>query len=67
MQVGKRIKELREENGISQNKLAKKVGFNQSQICKIENGDRYLKAEELELFAIAFSIPIGELLENKRG
>ena len=63
MEVGLRIKEIRESNNISQSKLAKKTKvLNQSQICKIENGQRALKASELSKIAEILNVPISEIM-----
>lgn len=63
MEVGLRIKELREFNNISQEKLAKKIKIlNQSQICKIENGQRALKANELVQIADVLNVSINQLI-----
>lgn len=39
MDIGKIIKELRKEAGLSQTQLAKMVGYSQSVITKWENGE----------------------------
>ncbi|MGG7143582.1 helix-turn-helix domain-containing protein [Clostridium nigeriense] len=63
MEVGLRIKEIRELSNISQEKLAKKTKIlNQSQICKIENGQRALKANELLKIADVLNVEITELI-----
>lgn len=63
MEVGLRIKEIRELSNISQEKLAKKIKIlNQSQICKIENGQRALKANELLKIADVLNVEITELI-----
>ena len=63
MEVGLRIKEIRELSNISQEKLAKKTKIlNQSQICKIENGQRTLKANELLKIADVLNVEITELI-----
>lgn len=63
MEVGLRIKTIREAKNITQEKLAKKSKiFNQSQICKIENGQRSLKADELYHIAEILNIPVSQLL-----
>lgn len=63
MKVGFRIKKVRQINGISQYELAEKIkSLNQSQICKIENGDRTLKVEELKIIADALNVSIVDLL-----
>lgn len=64
MKVGLRIKEIRELNNISQEKLARKIKIlNQSQICKIENGHRNLKVNELAQIASVLNVSIDELIK----
>jgi transcriptional regulator with XRE-family HTH domain len=36
--IGKRIKQLRDEKGISQQELALRCGFETSNMCRIESG-----------------------------
>lgn len=63
MEVGLRIKEIREKNGLSQFKLAKKTGsLNQSQISKIENGQRSVKVDELLILSNALNVSLTELM-----
>ncbi|WP_075841756.1 helix-turn-helix domain-containing protein [Clostridium perfringens] len=63
MKVGLRIKEIRERNGLSQFKLAKKTGsLNQSQISKIENGQRCVKVDELLILSNALNVSLAELM-----
>lgn len=63
MKVGLRIKAIRERNGLSQFKLAKKTGFlNQSQISKIEKGQRSVKADELLILSNALNVSLTELM-----
>ncbi|NGT65656.1 helix-turn-helix transcriptional regulator [Clostridium perfringens] len=63
MKVGLRIKAIRERNGLSQFKLAKKTGsLNQSQISKIENGQRSVKADELLILSNALNVSLTELM-----
>lgn len=63
MEVGLRIKEIRELNNISQEKLARKIKIlNQSQICKIESGQRTLKANELVIIANALNATITDII-----
>lgn len=64
MEVRLRIKKIRKEKQISQTELARKVKtLNQSQICKIENGDRILKAEELISIAKALNVSVVEIMD----
>ncbi|AMN31735.1 helix-turn-helix domain-containing protein [Clostridium perfringens] len=63
MKVGLRIKKIRERNGLSQLNLAKKTGsLNQSQISKIENGQRKIKVDELIILSNALNVSLAELM-----
>ncbi|HFD2045178.1 TPA: helix-turn-helix domain-containing protein [Clostridium perfringens] len=63
MKVGLRIKKIREKNGLSQLNLAKKTGYlNQSQISKIENGQRKVKVDELIILSNALNVSLTELM-----
>ena len=56
------IKNIRKKYNISQKELSLKIIFlNQSQICKIEKGDRKLKVEEVFKIAKALDITVQEL------
>lgn len=59
--LGLRIKELRKLRGISQEKLAEKVGIEQNNISRIENGINYPSAETLNNIALALNVDINEL------
>lgn len=63
MQIGLKIKELREKNNISQVELAEKIKtLNQSQICKIENGKRGIRVNEVSAIAKVIGVPIAEII-----
>lgn len=51
--VGRRIRKLREAAGLSQAELGRRVGRSQSEIAKIEMGERRLPYVESFLFAEA--------------
>jgi transcriptional regulator with XRE-family HTH domain len=60
---GSKIKEIRIKKNISQFKLAEKVNsLNQSQICKIENGNRHVRVNEVNQIAEALNVPITQLI-----
>jgi transcriptional regulator with XRE-family HTH domain len=61
------LRKYRAIKNISQQKLASKVGVDQSVVARLENGTRKLLAEELPIFAEAFGVSIYELLaENNQ-
>lgn len=53
MDIGKIIKELRKEAGLSQTQLAKMVGYSQSVITKWENGESEPNAKAIVKLAKA--------------
>lgn len=62
-EIGIKIKGIRMKKNISQYELANKVkSLNQSQICKIENGNRYVRVNELKEIADALNVPITQLI-----
>lgn len=66
MCTGKKIKEIREKQGISQYDLAKKVGYlNQSQLSKIETGSRKISDVDLINIAKSLNISIEDLINIK--
>lgn len=67
MVIGLKIKCLRESNNMTQFDLAQKTGFKQSQISKLERGNRNLIDREIPLFAQVLGVTINELLgENEQ-
>lgn len=64
--IGKRIKEIRQSLNISQSELADRMKYlNQSQISKIENGDRKATAMDLIEIAKALGVSVDEIIDNK--
>ena len=61
--IGKRVKALRKRKGLSQEQLGAMVGFSQSKISKIENGNCD-SLSELKLLAAALGAPIQELVRE---
>lgn len=65
--INDRVKDARKKLGLSQYDLANKVKFlNQSQISKIETGNRSISARDLIGISEALHIPIEKLLEGLR-
>ena len=61
---GKRLKELRIESGLSQQKLGEILGFCNQTISFWENGSREPDLDTLVSIAHFFKIPLEELLED---
>lgn len=60
---GERIRNLRQEQGWSQEVLAEKTGFHRTYIGMVERGERNLSLKNIETFANTFEIKISELLD----
>ncbi|KNF06976.1 putative transcriptional regulator [Gottschalkia purinilytica] len=65
MNTGERIRKIRVRSGISQYELARKVNhLNQSQISKIEKGQRRINDIDLVSISEALKVDISELLKE---
>jgi len=62
-QVGKRIKELRIKQKISQEKLAEMAEISQNMLSGIETGNNFCSAETLEKIIIALDVEPNELFD----
>jgi transcriptional regulator with XRE-family HTH domain len=56
VEVGKRIRELRNEMGISQEALANKAEIDRTYVTDVENGRRNISIENLEKLVVALQI-----------
>lgn len=61
---GDKIRTLRRKHGLTQEQLGAMVGFSQSKISKIENGD-WDSLRDLRLIAKALEVPIEELVRDE--
>ena len=64
MNQGDRIRNYRRQKGLSQERLGELVGFSQSKISKIENGD-WDSLSDLKLLAAALEVKIEELVREE--
>jgi transcriptional regulator with XRE-family HTH domain len=62
--VGFRIRELREERGLSQEKLAERADLHRAYIGQIERGEKNIGLINLEKIANALGVDIRELFAN---
>lgn len=62
--VGSRVRKYRKRKGLSQEKLGAMVGFSQSKISKIENGD-WDSLSDMRLISKALEVPIEELVRDE--
>ena len=62
--VGNRIKELRKEEGISQEKLAFKSELDRTYVAGVESGKRNLSIKSLEKILIALDVSFETFFKN---
>lgn len=62
--VGRRIKQLREQQGWTQSELAKKAVLSQAAISQFEEGNRLPSMQALEKVAGAFQMSVSSLLKD---
>lgn len=60
---GDRIRHLRTNQNLSQEKLAYKTGFHRTYIGMIERGERNISLTNIAVFAKVFNLSIDELLK----
>ncbi len=63
IQFGARIRELRKNRGLSQEKLAELTGFHRTYIGMIERGERNPALVNIEIFEKTFGMSLSELLD----
>ena len=64
MEVGKRLKELREMRGLTVNRLANMAGLSQSFLREIELGNKKPTVETLSYFCEALEISLSEVFSE---
>ena len=62
--IGERLRKYRRQKGLSQEQLGAMIGFSQSKISKIENGD-WDSLSDLRLIAKALEVKIEELVKDE--
>lgn len=63
MDVGKRIAELREQTGITTNKLANLCGLSQSFVRSVEMGEKGISVESLSLICDVLRISLRDFFD----
>lgn len=63
-EIGKRIKQLRQETDLSQEKFALKIGMDRTYYASVENGKRNISVINLEKIAKGFGISLSELFRG---
>ena len=65
MELSKRLKEIREEKGLSQRELAKLLNIDKSTVAKYETGERSPDADMIVQLADFFDVSTDFLLGRK--
>lgn len=63
-EVGRRIRELREATGLSQEEFARRAGFARPFFGRIERGTQNISIETLGRIAVALGVDMGRLVEG---
>ena len=66
-QLGERIKKLRKETGLSQEKFALKIDMDRTYFATVESGKRNISLQNIEKIAKGLNIAISELFEGIGG
>lgn len=64
VEIGKRIKELRQQTGLSQEKFALKIEMDRTYLASVESGKRNISIVNLEKIANGLSISLSELFKG---
>lgn len=62
--VGNRIRELRKETGLSQEKFAAKIGMDRTYFASVELGKRNISIVNLEKIAEGLNVSLGKLFDG---
>ena len=62
--VGNRIRELRSQTGLSQEKFAAKIGMDRTYFASVELGKRNISIVNLEKIADGLNVSLAELFRN---
>lgn len=66
-QLGEKIKELRKETGLSQEKFALKIDMDRTYFATVETGKRNISLQNIEKIANGLGVTISELFEGIGG
>lgn len=64
IKLGKRIKELREKTGLSQEKFALKINMDRTYYASVETGKRNISIINIEKIALGLDVSLAELFKE---
>lgn len=62
--LGNRIRTLRQENGFSQEKFALNIGMDRTYFASVEAGKRNVAIVNIKKIAVGLGVTLSELFEN---
>ncbi len=65
-QIGRHIRNMRDERGMKQNHLAQKAGISRGELSRIERGRVFPTMRTLHGLCTALGVSLGDLLEGGR-
>ena len=63
-EFGQRLKEFRQETGLSQEKFALKISMDRTYNASVEAGRRNISLENIKKIADGFGVSLSQLFEN---
>ena len=63
--VGQKIRQIRKERGLTQAELAHRIGVQQSDLCRMENGEYKVALDTLFRVLGVFGMAIGEFFRDE--
>lgn len=63
-EFGQRLKEFRQETGLSQEKFALKISTDRTYYASVEAGRRNISLENIKKIADGFGVSLSQLFEN---
>lgn len=61
-QFGKKLREVRQQKGISQERLAELAGLHRTYVSSVERGGRNISLLNIEKLAKSLGVPLGKLM-----
>lgn len=61
--IGARIKVLRKQAGLTQERLAEQVGLDSRHLSRLEVGQHFPSLDSLERIAVALNVPLAEFFQ----
>ena len=63
--VGSKIRQLRKDHGLTQSELSRRIGVQQSDLCRMENGEYKVSLDTLFKILSVFGMEIGEFFRDQ--